>query len=322
VTGRDSVPDLPGMLPRAQSGDAPPVPARAPRAASLDEVLKQQAPGGALTATPTTEAPSKPKRPVPELPKAYYLEKIKKAQAGGQDGFKRLSADAKTHALKELEKDIIAGLALNDTNRPLNRAEIAAIRVYTAADYMYMNPALTASANLQEGLAYYQKGFGTNTGNMEAYSWGNGIVGEDPMELHKTFSMEGLQHSAMAVQGMKKLKDVKMNLFRGERWEPAEYKRKYLDTKKVVRPAFTSLSTNPNKAKEFADSAAGDERGVLLNMAVKYGKRINELSVKNDPTGGEGEILLLPGSEFDIKSADLPDTKPKGPLNVELEQTK
>jgi hypothetical protein len=188
---------------------------------------------------------------------------------------------------------------------------------------MYINPALAGSegyltSSLDPSYAEVQTG------------WAQARLAEmqdrltkDPKGLLEEMGKEGLQHSAMAIQGLKKLPAFKGKLKRGERWTEQEYKDRYQPRGKVnVRPSFTSVSTKPNKAASFALQAQHPKRGVILNLDIKDGREINEISVYYDPDGGEGEVLLLPGTELTVKTADDPAVVTAGTLNVELEQTK
>jgi hypothetical protein len=279
----------------------------------------------ALTA-PAMTIPSVPTPPVatpvvpptvapPPLSSADYMMKI------NSGGFKWLSTPAEGMATQAVDSELLATPGKGYTN--LSEAEITAIRVYTAADYMYMNPALVGS----EG---YLKGSLNPTKGEVQGGWGPARLAEmqdrltkDPKGLLAEMGKEGLQHSEMALQGLKKLPPYIGKLKRGERWTEQEYKDRYQPIGKVdVRKSFTSVSTKPSAAESFAGQAVSPQRGVILNLDINDGREINELSVYYNPSGGEGEVLLLPGTEFTVKTADDPAVVTGGTLNVELEQTK
>jgi hypothetical protein len=281
------------------------------------------APNKPLPDVPTKPSSAAPNKPLPDVPtspgstpaidEALYLEKLKKG------GFKWLSEPGK-YAAYDVHEGLLAtpGRGYNK----LSAAEIAAIRVYTGADYKYINPALAGSAgylksSLDESDAEVQTGW-TEAIKQKMQKH----LQTDPKRLLDKMGKEGLQHSAMAIQGLQKLPKFVGHLKRGEQREEEDYKNLYQKGKKVVRNTITSLSTKPDKAEEFALKAQHPKRPVMLDWEVKDARVINELSIYYNPeTGGEGEVLLLPGAELEVvEDPDDPTVNTHGVLNVKMKQ--
>jgi hypothetical protein len=308
-------PQRPLPPPRAPQRPLPPLPTlltQAPKQGFKPSQAGLTAPAMTIPTVPTPPV-STPVAP-PPLSSDDYMKNI------NSGGFKWLSKPAEGMATQPVDPGLLATPGKGYTN--LSEAEITAIRVYTAADYMYINPALAGS----EG--YLKNSLKPTKGEVKG-GWGPARLAEmqdrltkDPKGLLEEMGKEGLQHSAMAIQGLKKLPTFKGKLKRGERWTEQVYKERYQKGKVDVRPSFTSVSKNPDKAGEFAGQAEHPERGVVLDLDIKDGREINELSVYYNSSGGEEEVLLLPGAELTVNKVDDPAVNTSGVLNVELEQTK
>jgi hypothetical protein len=195
-------------------------------------------------------------------------------------------------------------------DRQITDAEMAAIKIYTAPDYRYINAGLAQNrggwlqsalqSHLTEGTPRAQD-IRILGGALEPGHYG-------PLSPGDSAAAEGVQHGKMAVEGLKKLPPWTGTTYRGMGLSPEDFKAQYEDTKVWSAKSFTSTSTKKDISKEFAQrESKGGKIGFLLEFTVTNGRDINLLSI----FGNEGEILLMPGA-----SAEILDIDPQGDIKV------
>jgi hypothetical protein len=183
----------------------------------------------------------------------------------------------------------------------LTEAEILAVKVYTAPDYKYINP---ATANDEVWMA--KPGQEQFKGKPENYL--NTDQGRAEM---RQLLQEGSLHSAMVVAALQKMEQKTGLCFRGERMTPAEFKKSYGDAEPyelpaVKKTALTSIATDRSSAEYFANLSKDKEQtiSVMSEVQVTSGREIRDLSIQGR---GEGEWLLLPDTVLQTDSVqELP----------------
>jgi hypothetical protein len=209
------------------------------------------------------------------------------------------STKAQPAALKMMAPT--ARLALNHkvttlrTTHGLSEAEATAIAIYTAQDYMYINPGTAMDFGSEragaEGWMVSQlkspryKPVATDVQVKLA-----GLTGKTEVEAVR---QEATQHREVALQGLTKLPD----------WTGTAYRGKGLDKNQLkslkkgstyTEPAFASSSTVKKTAEGFAaKESKGGKVGVLFVVDVTRGRDVAALSMSP-----ENEVLLLPGAGF------------------------
>lgn len=182
----------------------------------------------------------------------------------------------------------------------LTEAEMAAIRTYTAADYMYMNPAV---ANDRAWL-------GKQKGNIQQVADIMPLKGM-PRRTMDTETMigEGATHAGVAMQGLLKLPPKKGKVYRGARMSDKEFQKAY-GGKTVTYKAFSSSSTEEGAARNYATGAGTviPTKDQTISVFAVF-DCIDARDVKPfSETGSEKEWLLLPGATFVVtKVEDDPD---------------
>jgi hypothetical protein len=175
----------------------------------------------------------------------------------------------------------------------LTDAEMAALKIYTAPDYRYMNAALGNDP------VWKQKALEAHVADplpdVQPRNKNDADVGNA--------SAQGLRHAKLTKKAMKKLPAWKSPpiTYRGMGLSPADFKAMFEDKTTWDTAAFVSTSTQPTKALEFA-RREGRRAGVaiLLHFDVSNGRDIDKLSMYP----GEGEILLMPGATAKIVNVD------------------
>ncbi|MDP9121150.1 MAG: hypothetical protein M3O15_07245 [Acidobacteriota bacterium] len=198
-------------------------------------------------------------------------------------------------------------------------AEMAAIKIYTAPDYAYINSGVSRNRGgwLEASIkASWKEQKSHNLGKRSRSGKDNRILGDElqpghfgPLSPADTAASEGRRHAAVAEEGIRKLDAWKGDTFRGMALTEAEYKREFEDKNTWSAKSFTSTTTLGNVALRFASNAAKEDKTktkkpILLHFKVTDGRDIKDLSIFGR---GEGEILLLPGA-----TATIVDRKMKG----------
>jgi hypothetical protein len=194
----------------------------------------------------------------------------------------------------------------------INPAELAAIRIYTAGDYKYINPVLLNDATL---LKDNLKRVGAKGAGGVETTWAFENVENmlDNLAAQRALKKEALQHHRRATAGLAKLPDVRHTTYRGVALSLDEI-RKYTKGEKKTWMNFTSTGRNREPAEVWAKSLARQTGTVpVLMITDVVGKEINTLSVYK-----ENEVLVLPGAEFVVTKDPV---EKNGIYEVSLMQT-
>lgn len=202
----------------------------------------------------------------------------------------------------------------------LSEAQWTAIRVYTSGDYRYINPVLiNAPAWLASGMNPDDP-MGEVLGN-----WASSIPElraelNKPEEFLKKLKQMALEHSAMIIEGLKKLPPFKGKSYRGESRPQSVYQGDYQPGKTIEKGHFLSTSKESSQSMTFAkdDPAANPpKRGILWEIQANgnKGRDISKISLFEH----EKEVLFMPGSKFRINTVD--PVSGATPLNVKMDET-
>lgn len=162
----------------------------------------------------------------------------------------------------------------------LTKAEAAAIYIYTASDYTYINPGLAGNE------AWMQATKGSKTKTLT------------PQEHHH-LREEGWTHARFAISGMRKLPDWTGTTWRGAGFTADEINTKFRPGRTWTTPAFLSTSLNKMAASGFASqNTHGDKIGVFFETELTKGKDVMPFSDMKH----EKEILVAPWSSFTVRS--------------------
>jgi hypothetical protein len=189
----------------------------------------------------------------------------------------------------------------------LTEGEILAVKVYTASDYKYMNPATANSDGWMAGQAFEEKPK-------------NYATTDEGIKELRSLMEEGQLHSAMAVSALKKLPLKAGPCYRGRRMTEADFVKKYGDLQKPVVAAaekllnLTSVSMNREVAEDFANGRdckkAEKIVSLMIEIEVKAARDISKLSL----LPWEMECLLMPGASVATDSiVRLPGGKKGNP---------
>jgi len=177
----------------------------------------------------------------------------------------------------------------------LTEAEILAIKVFTAGDYRYINPAVADSPEWMESQLEGIQGRMRN----------DQIA--DPVKLMQ----EGKRHAGVMMEGLNKLPPRNGTVYRGERMTVDEFAKVWKDRKTISYSSFASSSTRPEIAEGIAAgnfAREGQTVSVLSRFAVKDARDLAPLSRVTD----ESEWLILPGTTFTIDKIAPAKTRPAG----------
>ncbi len=196
-----------------------------------------------------------------------------------------------------------AGMSENAANLTkdsrITDAELAAIKIYTAPDYRYINAGLA-----QNRAGWLQSALDEHVKKASPRAKDTRILGAalapghlGPLSPGDSAAAEGVRHGKFAVEGLKKLPPWKGETYRGMGLSPEEFKTQFEDTNVWKAASFTSTSVKKDISEAFAQQETKPGRiGFLLRFDVNNGRDINLLSI----FGNEGEILLMPGASADI----------------------
>lgn len=275
-----------------------------------------------------------------ELPhaeeEAEYMESISPMMdTGVAPDYSNLTGDGGYHAV-EHAKSLSSGRASKDKSRgfgtealalvqryKLTDAEIAAIKIYSAEDYRYINPAMASRGHLafkqQDGKSIKGLHGWLNSG-LGALKGGKNFTPEDRHKAKK----EGRQHGRVAMRGLNKLPDFKGLVYRGLVVDTADLATTYQVGQLVDYANFTSSSKKISVSegfitRELADASAKGiaKSGILLVVNIRQGgKDVSDLSLVHN----EAEVLWMPGQKMRI-SKITPEAKTgKNYTIVEAEQ--
>jgi len=199
----------------------------------------------------------------------------------------------------------------------LSPAEYAAIQIYTAADYKYINPATANDAAWMKKMNYDPIDEPTRSKGdwmelQDRLAERGQTLEEAEAERQKdldTRRLEGSLHSGMALQGLLKMPVYKDKAYRGEKLEPKRFYALYIRNKdgtytprqkKVRFNTITSVSKSLGVANYWSGSGTGTYE-IVWELQVNNGRDIEHISLAQP----EKEIALLPGAEFTIQSVEL-----------------
>lgn len=200
------------------------------------------------------------------------------------------ATDAKSQALREVMRKY-----------NLTQAEATAIGVYTAQDYIYVNPTVAQNDAWLESQMKNPKLGPKNdlTQKVLAQARGGAPIAPEEKTIAKS---EGVQHAQMARSGLQKLPRWSGTTYRGKGVTPDELARLAKPGANWKEDAFASSSQRPKKAEEFAASVTGGKIGVLMVLRMSAGRDVAPLSFAD-----EAEVLALPGATFRV--TDVTKTK-------------
>jgi len=196
----------------------------------------------------------------------------------------------------------------------LTDAELAAIKIYTAADYRYINSGLEKDrAGWLKSSIKSTEGARVSDNRILGAALDAGTSG--PLSPADMAASEGARHGKMAHEGLKKLKPWTGTTYRGMGLTPEAFKAKFVDTNVWTANSFTSTSQDLAISSGFAKNEAKDGKiGFLMVFTVTNGRDIADLST----FANEGEILLMPGATATID----PNIETRGGIKVvRLSQT-
>jgi len=193
-----------------------------------------------------------------------------------------------------------AGVEEEKKKYGLTDAEIAGITIFSAGDFKYINP---ATANSQSWLGAQKEQYKSPKGKRGGERFAD--MTED--RGNRTIMEEGSLHTAMALQGLKKMDPYKGETFRGARFTPEQFKDRFQIGKKTNFTTLTSSSFDKDVGLDFVfGTGSGTKPRKEQTVAV--------LSVFTDTGGvdiskiamvkGESEVLILPGSWFAVMSVE------------------
>jgi hypothetical protein len=191
----------------------------------------------------------------------------------------------------------------------LSAAELAAIQTYTAGDYQYINP---AAANDPKWLAANFPDL-VDKPNKSLEEWaelqdqlaeqGQSLEQREDQRKQQLTAIreEGGLHTAVALEGLRKMPVWRGVAYRGEKLEAKRFYPRFVKDGNGFRPrqptftwkTITSISKSELRASAFMTSGSGSYE-VLWEFEVTDGRDIEGLSVNRL----EREVALLPGAEF------------------------
>ena len=233
-------------------------------------------------------------------------------------GFKALSSEGRKAATKH---DLAVDPGNQGPKRPeriktlqqdkgLTDAEISAISIFSTGDFTYINPV---------------------TANPVAMSWENEVVNPWLVNQRKgnsddawtqlddqTIKEEGSLHTAVALKGLLKMDVYPGETYRGARFTPEAFKGMGLAAGKTM--PFGTLTSSSKVEKKALNFVYGLASGAVIDasksVAVFYiltdhgGRDISDIALVRK----EAEVLLLPGSVFEVASVQE--------LNANVENTR
>lgn len=256
------------------------------------------------------------KSKVEKVSEDRYLKKMKKGE------FKYVTFSGQSSHNHNAEEQKFA------KEKNLSKAELTAIKVYTAGDYDYINPTMEKNEGWLESKMKKLASPNKKVVNGEEHNfpaeWSqkgfkDQMIQQGPSENQKKeIQEEGKAHGEMAKKGLEKLESTKSNpVYRGMALPRQDILKNYAEGKTVGYKAFTSTSDDREKALSFAKDNVDQEKvGVLFTIKQSNGKDVSQFSsVKS-----EKEILLLPGATLAVDKV-IPPSKEHNYYQIKLVQT-
>jgi hypothetical protein len=168
----------------------------------------------------------------------------------------------------------------------LTDAEVSAITIFSAGDFSYINP---VTVNSPSWLAKEKAKTTENWGKVD----------------DRTLREEGSLHTAVAVRGLLKMEPYKGETYRGARFKPEDVN--FVPGKIISYGSLTSSTKDKDVAANFVyglESGSNIEpektAAVLYIITDSGGRDISEIALVRK----EAEVLLLPGSVFEVTSVE------------------
>jgi len=335
----DLIKNLPGRTALWYAKSLPSAPAPTPPKPSTPSVPKHAPPSKPLPPTPATPPTATPpvttESPTPATPpttkpriatepptstaiptKPEEASSLTEQLHWWSDAAQIMARDVMNKDLPTFKRDLPPGF------ERLDPIDYIAIKMYTMADYLYINPVLEKNPGWLTGITgkpEFGKWLGLNKQRIV-----DGLL-NDPAGLLRSMDPE-VQLILMAVKkALNKLKPYTGGfVYRGEPRTEQAYKETYKPPKpgtRIEKPYFWSSTANESVAENFIDMNM--EAGKLpVKLRIRDPKGFDIDAISNSP--GEAEVLIPPPSEFEVVSAHQPgDLGPDdGYQNVVVKQTK
>lgn len=264
---------------------------------------------------------------------AQYITDLGAQKEGKRTPFKYLRIGDQAYDTAKLlagggarqQKNIGADAEARDTaaKYKLTDAEIAALQTYTANDFTYMNPAMSARGMLamkdkQAKIAGLHTWLSQNLDEQtpeDDPKRGSSITPEQRAEA----KAEGKRHGLIAMQALMKLPDYQGIVYRGQTLTPEDLASRYQVGKRISYEFLISSSKDRSVSEKFAavkttgkGKPVDGKVGVLMIINLKAGgKDISMLST----VGKEQEVLWLPGQELLITKV-IPEGQTGKPYTI------
>ena len=214
---------------------------------------------------------------------------------GKKFGFQALSSFGKMGAMDHsvsMETGRAERIEAKKKQYGLTDAEISAITIFSAGDFSYINPATANSDSWMDS----QK------------------AGSDELKpfANKTLKEEGSLHSAVALKGLGKMEPYDGETYRGARFTPEEFAARFTLGSTTSFTSLASSSHDKDVALKFAHGLssggkpAADKTVAVINILTNSGGvDISDIALVKS----EAEVLILPGSVFEVVSVEEVDGK-------------
>lgn len=245
------------------------------------------------------------------LAAAKYLEDAKAGEMSEltETGTKMALPAAKSVSAGNATRGFGTGQAAVDIVKQfgLSEGELAAIKIFTASDYTYINP---ATANDDKWMK------GQTGGHKTLRPTPKGLKMQKELDKRlRERKEQGALHAGMMMKAAAKLPPVATQAYRGARMTMTEFDDRYSLTKPTVYNSFVSSAMTEAPARNFANGIgevtprADQTVSVMCIFSVTNGRDISELSVMGSL---EKEVLLLPGATFQVSKIESPTEGDEG----------
>jgi hypothetical protein len=186
----------------------------------------------------------------------------------------------------------------------LSEAEVAAVKIFTANDFLYINPTV---ANNPEWMQGQMKDVSAAMASSERFAGPRKL---DQGQLHQ----EGVTHGGILMQALMKLPPEKGEVYRGARMNSEEFAEAYggksqLTYDSFVSSAFKSVASDVYARGGGAKKPRPDQTiSVKCIFEVQDARDVRKLS----EVAVEEEWVLLPGTTFAITSIEDDTVKEVG----------
>ena len=175
----------------------------------------------------------------------------------------------------------------------LTEAELTAVKMFTAQDFMYINPATAGDSDWMT----------SQLGRMEkAADTAGRLTGRRPKIDVDALHAEGATHAGVLMQAMDKMERKRGRVYRGARLSPAEFATIYGAKTEITYNSFVSTAINTSTPEAYARGEgalrprADQTVSISCILEVDDARDVQALS----ETRQEEEWMLLPGATFDI----------------------